>query len=608
MGSVPSTTNQGKLSNVKAISVNEVLLEIIQQGLVEPFFQPILDLFNGQVIGYEVLARGVPPLESAPAMFEQARKMGLLWYLERVCRDNTFLRIRELSEAERNCRFFINISPDVFNDPRFHEAFSQESLAEFGLDQKRVILEITEEASEVDYVEFQDRIRHYTSQGFRISLDDFGAGSSSLVTLVAVTPHFLKLDKSIVRDIHKHNYKQLVLKTLVGFSGGVDTKLIAEGVENLDELDVLIRLGVRYAQGYMFAKPHSSPPVVEEATLTTIHDCVHKYSYAKVELDKTIVHLVTPACTIERGTLTCQEIDRMFTNDRTLDHIVILEGRKPQGLITREFFYVETAGSQWGICQLDPATQLCKNQPLVVEDRISVTSLSKLAMSRSREDLYDPIVVTDHKGNFIGTVTMKHIISRAAELEVNQAFGANPLTKLPGNRSIQEWIQEVLRSRDFAVVYGDLGFFKEYNDAYGFIMGDEMICLTSRILNDCLMDFHEEAKLGHVGGDDFIVVVPSCDVGDACKKVCDMFDEEKLKFFSQQDIDRGWYMSTNRQGHKAQTPLVTLSLAAITATSFKTEPHPAFLAGIAASLKKKLKKECDQQGRSCWMIERRKYD
>ncbi len=593
---------------IEGLSPNEILLEIIQQERITPYFQPIVDLFSGRILGYEVLARGVPPLESAPSMFAKARQMGLGWYLERVCRNNTFRRIASLPDGIRNSRFFINVSPYVFNDPRFLECFSPESLAEFGLDQKHVVIEITEAASKVDYGEFQDRIRHYASLGFNLALDDFGTGAASLVMLVAVTPHFLKLDCSIVRDIHKHNYKQLVLKTLVSFSSGVDTKLIAEGVESMEEMDVLVRLGVRYAQGYLLARPNIDPPEIPPAALADVRACIRKHSYANVELSKTIVHLISPACTLQRSEGNCAELDRLFHRDRTLDHVVILEGQKTFGLVTREHFYMETAGVQQKFCLVDPAAAMCKAHPMIAEDHISVTALARMAMSRRRDDLYDPIIVTDNQGTFVGTVTMKHIISRSAELEVNQAFGANPLTKLPGNRSIQEWIHAALDGGSFSAIYADLGRFKEYNDAYGFIKGDDMILMTAQVLRNHLHLLETEAKLGHIGGDDFAIICSNESTEEACRAICREFDLERLKFFDPEDIERRYYSSTDRRGHKVRIPLTSLSLAVINSKSFDEDPHPAHLAEIAMSLKKRISQRYTQTGRSGFMVERRQYE
>ena len=128
-------------------------------------------------------------------------------------------------------RFFLNVSPDILTDPRFIHGFTRSQIAEYGLDQGNIVIEITERDSVNDHRQFEALIRHYERQGFKIALDDFGSGHSSLVTLVSSTPHFLKLDKQLVRDIHRHSYKQRLVRSLVSFATSVDTKLVAEGVE-----------------------------------------------------------------------------------------------------------------------------------------------------------------------------------------------------------------------------------------------------------------------------------------------------------------------------------------------------------------------------------------
>ena len=155
--------------------------------------------------------------------------------------------------------FFINVSPDICSDPRFLERFTQTRLEEFGIDQKEIVIEITEEKSFADYLHFERLVAHYANQGFKIVLDDFGSGYSGLIELIASTPHYMKLDMVLVRDIHKHDDKQKLVKAIIAFASSVNARLIAEGVETLEELEVLVRYGVRCVQGFIFGLPESEP-------------------------------------------------------------------------------------------------------------------------------------------------------------------------------------------------------------------------------------------------------------------------------------------------------------------------------------------------------------
>ncbi|HEV8578098.1 MAG TPA: EAL domain-containing protein [Thermoanaerobaculia bacterium] len=233
---------------------------------IRPFFQPIIDLSSGSPLGYEILSRGTAPFGSPAVMFQVARESDLLWDLERACRTAALQGIAGLPPHLRGSRFFLNVSPQILSDNRFVEGFTLGMLQKLGLDQGNVVIEITEQESIRDYRRFEALIRHYVEQGFRISLDDFGSGHSSLVTLVRCVPHFLKLDHEIVRQVERTPYKQQLVKALVAFSTSVGAELIAEGVETWPELEALVALGVRHAQGFLLARPWPEPMELEPAT------------------------------------------------------------------------------------------------------------------------------------------------------------------------------------------------------------------------------------------------------------------------------------------------------------------------------------------------------
>jgi EAL domain-containing protein (putative c-di-GMP-specific phosphodiesterase class I) len=232
---------------------------------IRPFFQPILDLTSGQPLGYEILSRGTAPYGSPDVMFRVARELDLLWDLEYACRAAAIQGIAALPATLRGPSFFLNVSPQVLSDSRFVKGFTLGMLRESGLAQDDLVIEITERESIHDYGRFEALIRHYVAQGFRISLDDFGSGHSSLVTLTRCVPHFIKLDRAIVHQLERTPYKQQLVKALVAFCASVGATLIAEGVETWDELETLVAFGVRNAQGFLLARPLPVPAGLEPA-------------------------------------------------------------------------------------------------------------------------------------------------------------------------------------------------------------------------------------------------------------------------------------------------------------------------------------------------------
>jgi len=580
---------------------------VIDELLICPHFQPIVDLFGGQVLAWEVLSRGPSWLQGPTELFLEAESIGRSVDLERACRTMALQAIAGLPTSMRGRRFFVNVSPEVFSDPKLMDGFTNADLEAFGLDQRNFVIEITEKESIVDYAAFERQIQRFVQAGFKIALDDFGAGHSGLVTLVTCSPHFLKLDMSLCRDIHHHGYKQHLVKSLVAFAASVDATLIAEGVEVWEELETLARLGIRFAQGFLFARPTPEPAELAEDLRKELVRIMRQFNYREADLNEAVGPLVISCTTIREREKSGEEIDRSFRKNPGLDHFVVVRDERPIGLITRQSYYSKTGGPVgYHLFQRKPAEESAKQTPLIVEDSMSITTLAKLAMERPPQDIYDPVLVVNEEGRLLGSVTIRQLMMRSTALEVQSAQGSNPLTGLPGNRSIERWILDAFESNSASVLYADLDRFKEFNDCYGFLQGDEMIRCAARVLSRVLSSFHEGARLGHIGGDDFVVVAPSVPGVAELDRACAMFDEERLHLFSPSDIERGYFVAQDRKGRERHVPLVTMSIAVVPRHTVIGAEHPGAVAQTAASLKRKVKEVTSETGRSGYLFERRR--
>jgi diguanylate cyclase (GGDEF)-like protein len=201
---------------------------------------------------------------------------------------------------------------------------------------------------------------------------------------------------------------------------------------------------------------------------------------------------------------------------------------------------------------------------------------------------------------------MKQLISSVIDLEVRAASSANPLTRLPGNMMIHGWLEEALAEPVFTIIYADLDNFKGYNDSYGFTQGDLMIKMLANILSSHLSFLCPAAKLGHIGGDDFIIVAPSEVDELGLLSICRSFDHQKTVLFSQHDLQRQGFTSVNRKGEPEEIPLVTLSLAVLGRENLSQYPHPGEIGQLAAALKKRVKASNLETGASGHLIDRRR--
>jgi EAL domain-containing protein (putative c-di-GMP-specific phosphodiesterase class I)/GGDEF domain-containing protein len=582
---------------------------LIRDGGIRPVFQPIVDIRGGSVFGYEVLSRGKPPLESPEAFFRVARENDMLWECEQACRKAAFSS-GPFKAWNKDARLFINVSPEIFVDPRFRRTFSAARLKEAGFSERQMVFEITEKCSVPDYRALSEAVAHFRHQGFEIALDDLGAGNSGLQTLACCAPDYMKIDMSLIRGITHDPYKQNIVAFLCSFSSKVNAKVIAEGVEDWDDLRTVLELGVRFAQGYCLARPTGEIEAPEESVMREIRDIrndILRRTGDVCEGEEGVMALAQRGTVLRCAEIDCEEMERRFRRSPSTDHVVVLDGAKPYGLITRQGFFQKMGGAfGYQLFQKQAVECAAKRDFLAVPRQTPVSGLAKSAMERCHDDLYDPVVVVDENGNYSGTITMKQIISRAEELEIERALNCNPLSGLPGNRHIEAWIRE---SRDggtpFSLIYADLDRFKEYNDTYGFTNGDRLIMLLTRILRDALADLPKGSRLGHVGGDDFVCVVPGKVPADVLKTVCVSFDRDRMELFSRTDALRGFFEARDRKGEICQVRLTTLSLSVVESEKLEAGMHAGHIAQVAASLKHYTKQMTALEGKSTYLFERR---
>ena len=148
-------------------------------------------------------------------------------------------------------------------------------------------------------------------------------------------------------------------------------------------------------------------------------------------------------------------------------------------------------------------------------------------------------------------------------LHINRRI--SPLTGLPGNVQIHaEMKKRLANEEEFAVLYADLDNFKAYNDKYGFVDGDEIIKYTANILTECVHLLEKnEHFVGHIGGDDFVVIVSKCDYEKLCQDIIARFDKNIVKFFNKEDLERGYIEVANRRGVMEQFPITSISIGAV---------------------------------------------
>lgn len=562
--------------------------EVLSGEHITTVFQPIVSLRTGEVFGYEALSRITLPscgihIEKLFTVAAQEKK---LWELERLCRTKA---LENALEKPSDAKLFINVDANVMQDDEFQSGFTWNKLVGYGMDPQDIIIEVTEKNAIKTVEAFTASINHYRAQHYKIAIDDFGTGYSGLSRACAFSPDFLKIDMELVRDIDKNALKKSAVSSTITFCKEFGIKLIAEGIETEGELKTLIRLGVEYGQGYYLAKPAGEFAELSEDLKTQI-----KNIYSKTQLNyvssvfgrvdtiskpKKTIAVSEPALTVFEMMKKDHTIREMFAVD---------EEKRVCGIMTRSYI-LEKFGGQFGynLSRKLTVERIMKKNFLAMEIDMPIEEVSSLAMQRDISQIYDAIAVTED-GKYYGTVSVKDLLMTTVQMQVKRATDLSPLTGLPGNVIIQDTIANTfLNEEPWAIIYLDLDNFKAYNDAYGFTNGDMMLKALANAMQECC---DKNDFLGHIGGDDFVIITDTHAIQELFENICRTFRQSICKLYSRKDWARGYIVSQNRDGFTRNFPIATLSMAAVTNKEVKPTTIDELSLLIANSKKKSKQK------------------
>ncbi|GAB6183457.1 GGDEF domain-containing protein [Thermodesulfovibrio hydrogeniphilus] len=237
----------------------------------------------------------------------------------------------------------------------------------------------------------------------------------------------------------------------------------------------------------------------------------------------------------------------------------------------------------------------------IVENTISLEDASMLVQKRENKKIYDDIIVTK-ESKYYGVLPVNILLEAITKRAIILAKDSNPLTGLLGNWAIQREIEKRIRCGCiFDVCYIDLNNFKPFNDCYGFEKGDKAISAIGEILRKISYETDNQIFVGHIGGDDFIVITPSHMGEVVCSEIIKRF-EEFLPALHGEDFVKGYYTSKNRKGEEMVFPLLSLTCAIVNSANISSFAH---LASVASEVKAEAKRLSRIKGSSVIFKDRR---
>lgn len=229
-------------------------LSVLLAGRVSSVYEPIVDVATKTVYGYEALARGPvgTELHSPAVLFEAAEQHCLVFELDCLCRQSGLDGAIGLPEGTH---LFLNVRPTAIHDPHFRPDVVTRTLERSGLSPRSVVFEISEKESIANFSAFREIRDEYKSLGFRFALDDTGAGYASLQAVIELAPDFVKVDRSFVAGVDTDRAKQALVRALQSVADSIGAQIVGEGLDTLEELEMLGKLNIPFGQGWLFGKP-----------------------------------------------------------------------------------------------------------------------------------------------------------------------------------------------------------------------------------------------------------------------------------------------------------------------------------------------------------------
>ncbi len=226
------------------------LKSILSEEMITPYFQPVYSMQSFLPIGVEALSR--PPtsglIDNAEFLFKTALILDMYSEVEMVCWKTA---VAKWKKTINQGKLFLNCTPYFIESGRLSEKF----ISDLGIDPGSIVLEITERTAIQKYEVFIKELDRLRETGIKIAVDDVGSGFASLDTVVEIRPDIVKIDRQLVRELHKDELKYNIMQAIISFCKKSKVMTVAEGIEEEEELEAVIELGIDAVQGYLLARP-----------------------------------------------------------------------------------------------------------------------------------------------------------------------------------------------------------------------------------------------------------------------------------------------------------------------------------------------------------------
>jgi diguanylate cyclase (GGDEF)-like protein len=557
-------------------------------------FQPIVAVATGQCFGYEALLRDhqADGFDTPKAFFDACHAAGRLADVQIRLWERAISKFAGMS-GRHGARLFINVDSRSLDGRDVFAHHLKGLLAHYDVPESAVALEISEPPP-APLAEQRQWIKALRRNSCKIAIDRCGSGVASFEMLHAIEPDFLKLDPFFVRNLHQDSRKRLLASQMVSVAHLLGMLAVAVGVETDTDFLTCKEIGCDLVQGHLIAPPQvdlgNLQPVYRRVEELSRQDRRVRDSDRKIILDQMAT---IPPLSVEASVTALFE---RLRNDPQQTFVPVVDHLgQPVGIV-RESNIKNYAYSPFGKALIENKGLGRRLKDFIVRCPIAEVHMSveNIMSIYSGDEEAEGIILVDQM-RYVGFLSARSIIRVINEKSLAQARDQNPLTKLPGNALINDYVADSLRDLGHEYVYSYIDFdnFKPFNDKYGFRQGDRAILLFAELMRKSVAaDRAQGHFLGHIGGDDFFIGFRGFTAEQAAeetKVLLDTFGRDAESFYSKEDRANGCIIAADREGNRKRFPLLSASAVLVEMPKLRSEVSVDDVSSLIAGLKKEAK-------------------
>ncbi|MBY5839623.1 EAL domain-containing protein [Rhizobium leguminosarum] len=534
--------------------------------VVENAFQPIVEAGTGTVFGYESLMRGQDRIgyETPVDILDEAHQAGQLLQLEQMVASRALAKFATLSNFSTST-LFLNLDVRLIPHGESLVETLLQHLRKANIPPSSVCFEFSERFDNTSVPEFSGLVSRLRKAGFKLAIDDFGVGHGEMKLLCDYAVDYLKIDRHFVAEIDRSPRKRHLLKSIVNIAHVLGTRVIAEGIETEAEFIACREYGVDLVQGWFISRPTTH---ISELAPSFPHlQELGKSKRGSQSLDEILIRKQIELLPTVYENDSIDSVFELFRrNPRQAFFPVLNANDEPRGIIhehhLKEYIYQPFGRDLLKNKMYERSiSHFVEMAPIVGLDSDAEQLMAIFANMEGSNCL----ILTDNM-RYAGVVSAASLIKVINEKQLKTAQDQNPLTGLPGNRAIRDYMRQSGRDGDELrhFCYCDFDNFKPFNDAYGFHLGDHAISLFAALMRRYF--FAERHFLGHVGGDDFFIGVVGWskdELTEILDRLISDFHDDVRDFYSDEDRAAGRILGHDRTGAEALFPLMRCSIGVI---------------------------------------------